>query len=186
MNVSPDQALIQNWNNDHRNGEVCWNQAGPTETLVAFGFCSPSRNLKVDIYDPLHRVEEGPTAPSAPGAVPDNLALKTNGAISFASSELGPQIGLPYHLTENINDALALCFSVPFQLCLLLGGMSFIFHEWTKVAFFSLCSIFSAVGLYFFWYRNLKSEEQCLAEDARFGKKPPEPEKEKVAALESA
>ena len=69
---------------------------------------------------------------------------------------------------ENINDAIALCFSIPFQLCLLLGGMSLIFHEWKKVAFFTLAGIFSGIGLYYFWYRNLKSEEDCLAEDEKF------------------
>ncbi len=89
-------------------------------------------------------------------------------------------------LTENINDSLALCFSIPFQLCLLLGGMSFIFHEWKKLAFFTIATTFSAVGLYFFWYRNLKSEEQCLAEDKRFGNKLPEDDEESEPAHESS
>jgi SSS family solute:Na+ symporter len=66
---------------------------------------------------------------------------------------------------ENLYDWVALCFAVPFQLCLLLGGMSFIFHDWKKVAFFALGAVFSGIGLYFFWYRNLKSEEQCKKED---------------------
>jgi len=68
-------------------------------------------------------------------------------------------------VVENLNDAIALCFAVPFQLCMLLGSMSFVFHEWKKFSFFAIGSLFTGVGLYFFWYRNLKSEEDCLRED---------------------
>ena len=46
-------------------------------------------------------VEEGPIANSAGDPVPNNLAT---GATPFASSDLGPEIGTPYHITENIND----------------------------------------------------------------------------------
>ncbi len=68
-------------------------------------------------------------------------------------------------LWEKINDAIALCLAVPFQLCLLLMGMSFIFHDWTKFSFFLIVVAFNGLGLYFFWYRSLKSEEQCKQED---------------------
>jgi hypothetical protein len=61
--------------------------------------------------------------------------------------------------------------AVPFQLCMLLAGMSLVFHEWSKFAFFTIISVICGVGLYFFWYRNLKSEEQCLEEDAFYEKR---------------
>lgn len=39
-------------------------------------------------------------------AVPDNLASAVNGSTAISSGELGPQIGLQYHVTANINDGL--------------------------------------------------------------------------------
>ena len=74
-------------------------------------------------------------------------------------------------LLENINDVIALCFAVPFQVCLLLGGMSLVFHAWSKFAFFSITATICGIGLYFFWYRNLKSEELCLEEDEFYEKR---------------
>ncbi len=71
-------------------------------------------------------------------------------------------------LVENLNDLISLCFAVPFQLSLLLAAMSFVFHDWNKFAFFATIAVLCGVGLYFFWYRNLKSEEQCQAEDERY------------------
>jgi len=71
-------------------------------------------------------------------------------------------------LWEKINDAIALCFAVPFQMCLLLGGMSFIFHDWQKFFFFAIISTMCGIGLYFFWFRNLKSAEVCAVEDAAY------------------
>jgi drug/metabolite transporter (DMT)-like permease len=72
---------------------------------------------------------------------------------------------------ENLNDWVALCFAIPFQLCLLLGGMSFIFHDWKKFAFFAIAGVFSSIGLYFFWYQNLKSDADCKKEDAMYAAK---------------
>lgn len=40
------------------------------------------------------------------GAVPDNLALASNGATAFSSSDLGPQLGIPFHVAANANDGL--------------------------------------------------------------------------------
>ena len=68
-------------------------------------------------------------------------------------------------ILEKLNDVLALCFAIPLQFCLLLGGMSFVWHEWEKFAMFTAGAVISTIGLYFFWYRNLKSEKQCLEED---------------------
>jgi len=71
-------------------------------------------------------------------------------------------------IIENLHDLVAMCFSVPFQLCQKLGAMAFIWHDWKKFAFFVIAAVFSAIGLYFFWYRNLKSDEQCKAEDEHY------------------
>ncbi len=69
---------------------------------------------------------------------------------------------------EQINDGVALFFSVSFQLSILMTAMSFVFHDWTKFGFFGSVASVSAVGLYFFWFRNLKSTEACEEEDARY------------------
>ena len=68
-------------------------------------------------------------------------------------------------LWEKLNDGIAICLSVPFQVCLLLGGMAFIFHDWRKFSFFAIVTALTGVGLYFFWFKNLKSAEQCKEED---------------------
>jgi hypothetical protein len=39
-------------------------------------------------------------------AVPNNLALASNGATAISSGQLGPELSLGYHLTSNINDGL--------------------------------------------------------------------------------
>ena len=36
--------------------------------------------------------------------VPDNLALEDNGADAFSSSDLGPELGIDFHVVENLND----------------------------------------------------------------------------------
>ncbi|MCA9167339.1 MAG: PEP-CTERM sorting domain-containing protein [Planctomycetales bacterium] len=46
-------------------------------------------------------VQEGPAAATAGDPVPANLAL--NG-MAFSSSELGPELGIGFHLTSNLND----------------------------------------------------------------------------------
>ena len=71
-------------------------------------------------------------------------------------------------LWEKINDAIALCMAVPFQMFVLLAGMALVFHDWPKVGFFAIAGSLCGAGLYFFWYRNLKSYEQCEAEDAAY------------------
>ena len=73
-------------------------------------------------------------------------------------------------VVENLNDVISLCFSVPFQLCALLASMSFMWHDWGKFSFFIIITFVSSVGLYFFWWRNLKDEETCLAEDEEYAK----------------
>jgi Na+/proline symporter len=75
-------------------------------------------------------------------------------------------------LVENLYGLLGVTVAVPFQLCMLLAAMSFIFHAWQQFAFFLIVALFCGVGLYFFWYRNLKSSEESAAEDAYFATLP--------------
>ena len=82
-----------------------------------------------------------------------------------AAQGLVEEKSLLERIIENLNDMVSLCLAVPFQLCMLLAGMSLVFHEWSKFAFFTIMSVITGVGLYFFWYRNLKSEEKCQEED---------------------
>ena len=72
---------------------------------------------------------------------------------------------------EKLNDAVALCFAVPFQWSVLLAAMSFVFHAWEKFAVFSSMTLLCGLGLYFFWYRSLKDEEDCAREDEIFDEK---------------
>ncbi len=76
-------------------------------------------------------------------------------------------------LWEKINDGIALCMAVPFQMFMLLFGMALVFHDWPKVGFFAIAGSLCGIGLYFFWFKGLKSTEQCTAEDvahlARWG-----------------
>jgi Na+/proline symporter len=71
-------------------------------------------------------------------------------------------------LWEKLNDVIAVCFSVPFQMCILLAGMSFVFRAWTSFAFLVAVTVVCGLGLYFFWYRNLKSDEACKEDDAHY------------------
>ena len=96
--------------------------------------------------------------------------------------------GILERLLEKMNDMVSLAFALPFQIALLLGAMAFVFHDWKKFSFFAVVLVISATGLYFFWYRNLKSTEICEQEDEYFdrkhGKIPDEPanETDKAAA----
>lgn len=71
---------------------------------------------------------------------------------------------------EQLYDFISLVFAIPFQMALLIGGMAFIFHDWKKFAFASAVVVISSVGLYFFWYRNLKTNEETAHEDEYFNK----------------
>ncbi|MCA9218197.1 MAG: hypothetical protein KDB27_34250 [Planctomycetales bacterium] len=45
------------------------------------------------------------TEPPPDGAiVPDNAALARNGATAFSSSDLGPELGIEFHVADNLND----------------------------------------------------------------------------------
>lgn len=47
---------------------------------------------------------DGNNGPNPGLDVPSNLARASEGAVPFASGELGPSLGLSYHLASNIND----------------------------------------------------------------------------------
>ena len=76
---------------------------------------------------------------------------------------------------EKIIDMLALVFSLPFQISMLLMAMAFVWHDWKKFFFFLTITIVCGVALYFFWYRNLKPVEVCVAEDEKWGGAPEPP-----------
>jgi hypothetical protein len=66
---------------------------------------------------------------------------------------------------EKTNDAVSLTFAIPFQVALLMAGMALIFHDWKKFSFFAIVGIVSSIGLYFFWYKNLKTHAECVVDD---------------------
>lgn len=69
---------------------------------------------------------------------------------------------------ERRTDAIALAFALPFQVSLLIAAMAFVFHDWSKLAVAGGVTAVSAVGLYVFWFRALKTPDACAREDAHF------------------
>lgn len=69
---------------------------------------------------------------------------------------------------ERVGDGIALCLSIPFQICTLVAAMAFVFHDWKTFAGFITASLLCALGLYFFWYKGLKTPEQCEIDDAYY------------------
>ncbi len=43
-------------------------------------------------------------APPDGAIVPENLALASKGSVPFSSSDLGPDLGIPFHIVDNLND----------------------------------------------------------------------------------
>ncbi len=56
---------------------------------------------------------------------------------------------------EHLYDIIAVILAVPMQLCYFFACMCFVTHDWPKFAFTLTITLTCAVGLYFFWYRNL-------------------------------
>lgn len=67
--------------------------------------------------------------------------------------------------SERKRDGIGLIFAVPFQMSLLISGMALIFHDFDKLGITALIAGISSVGLYFFWFTNLKSDSECREED---------------------
>jgi hypothetical protein len=59
---------------------------------------------------------------------------------------------------ENRRDLLALCFAIPWQLTLFLVPVHIMIRDWSRVGVFLSVLVVSSLGLYFFWYRHLRSE----------------------------
>lgn len=76
--------------------------------------------------------------------------------------------------TERRRDGIAVFFSVPFQLSALLASMAVVWHDWARASALGAVAVLGAAGLYWFWYRNLKSPQECAADDERWAKPRPE------------
>jgi len=70
---------------------------------------------------------------------------------------------------ETLNDIIAACLSLPFQITALLATMALIFHDWEHFFGFAIVALFCGVGLYFFFLKNLKSHKACEEDDNRYG-----------------
>lgn len=68
----------------------------PFEIMPAAGFSVTWDGNDGDHFDS--------AAPPLGSQAPDNLALATNGATAFTSSDLGPQLGIAFHVASNLND----------------------------------------------------------------------------------
>jgi len=75
------------------------------------------------------------------------------------------KVGRFKRIIEILNDFISTCFAVPFQFTILLATLAFIFHDWSKFFIFFFISFICSIGLYFFWFKNLKSHEECEKED---------------------
>ncbi len=69
---------------------------------------------------------------------------------------------------EKRNDMIALFFSISFQISVLICSMSFVFHDWNLFIISSIIVVIGSIGLYFFWFKNLKGAEQCALEDEKY------------------
>jgi O-antigen/teichoic acid export membrane protein len=69
---------------------------------------------------------------------------------------------------ERLNDLIALAFALPFQVSLLIGAMALVFRDWDRFVIAVGVVAVTSVGLYVFWYRNLKKPDDCVKEDAYF------------------
>lgn len=80
-------------------------------------------------------------------------------------------------IIEHLNDIIAVCLAVPAQLCLFFAAMAFVLHDWFKFSFCMAVVTICSIGLYFFWFKNLRSpEETGEAEE----------ERQELAALQAA
>ena len=68
----------------------------PLDIVSAAGFNIAFDGNNGDFFDP--------TSPPDGAKVPDNLALAVNGATAFTGSDLGPELGVAFHVAANLND----------------------------------------------------------------------------------
>ena len=50
--------------------------------------------------------------------------------------------------------------TVPWQLSFFFGSMCLVLHDWTKFTACAIVWIFCTIGLYFFWYKQLRDPEE--------------------------
>lgn len=93
---------------------------------------------------------------------------------------------------EHLNDLISLCLAFPWQLSLFFGCMCFVVHDWSKAAACFITWVFCTIGLYFFWFKNLRdpedtgeAEEERQA-DALAAKRAAEREAKKAAEAAAA
>ncbi|MEZ4432712.1 MAG: hypothetical protein R3F65_09885 [bacterium] len=77
-------------------------------------------------------------------------------------------ISPPAAAAKRRRDLIAIAFALPFQVCLLLAGMAFVWHDFDKLGALLTIVGVTGVGLYVFWYRNLKPDAIATAEDEAF------------------
>ncbi|MCB9558585.1 MAG: sodium:solute symporter [Deltaproteobacteria bacterium] len=68
--------------------------------------------------------------------------------------------------SERFRDGVSLVFALPFQVCVLLSAMTWVFRAWSSFYLFATISLLSGGGLYLTWYRNLKSPAACANDEA--------------------
>jgi SSS family solute:Na+ symporter len=78
------------------------------------------------------------------------------------------EVELSERKREHRRDGLAMIGALPFQVSVLISSMAFVWHDWAKFKAFGGVTVVALVLLYLLWFRNLKSPEQCKAEDERF------------------
>ena len=67
---------------------------------------------------------------------------------------------------EHLNDIISVVLAIVAQMTLLFGSMVFVLHDWVKFCTCMIIFSFCSIGLYFFWYKNLRGpEETGEAED---------------------
>lgn len=69
---------------------------------------------------------------------------------------------------ERRRDVIAVVFALVFQTALLIGGMSLIFRDFETARSAGVGLLVGGLGLWWFWYRNLRADVRCAAEDEQF------------------
>ncbi len=62
--------------------------------------------IEISVSAPFSITWDGNNGDFGQDFVPDNFALAESGATPFTSSDLGPQLGIAYHVVENVNDGI--------------------------------------------------------------------------------
>lgn len=74
---------------------------------------------------------------------------------------------------ERRRDLLAILFSVPMQVSLLIAGMALVFRDTPTLTGASAVLVVSGLGVYRFWFRGMRSDEETGEEDVLLDHVPP-------------